>query len=254
MPAHGRRLNFVHRAGGQVGQGPPSDAGGGFEAAPASGTGIAKIRLPHESRRDRRRRGERFSAGDAEAVLGAFELCYVWVVEDGLSDMQFAGFILKPDCGTLVENGRPIALRAKSFALLAAIDRARQLSPFDPFLCSMHASRAIGLLRLGRFRDAAKWGQRAAVQPNAHAHVRRLQAICLVATGKVEQAREQIQQIDRQFRRAGERSSSSRFGWRRTRTGCCAPSERISVTVDAHGLAAGPTPYRRGKTAEPEAA
>jgi TolB-like protein len=33
--------------------------------------------------------------------------------------MQFAGFVLKPDQGTLEQNGRPIALRAKSFALLS---------------------------------------------------------------------------------------------------------------------------------------
>ncbi|MEJ1935253.1 tetratricopeptide repeat protein, partial [Nostoc sp. NIES-2111] len=82
---------------------------------------------------------------------------------------------------------------------IEAIDTARRLSPLDPFLCAMHASRAIALLRLGRVEEAAGWGVRAALQPNAHAHVKRIGAICLAAVGKVELAREQARAIDREF-------------------------------------------------------
>jgi len=69
-----------------------------------------------------------------------------------------------------------------------AIDRARELSPFDPFLCAMHVARAAALLRLGRTKEAAAWGVRAARQPNAHAHIQRLGAICLASAGKSDEA------------------------------------------------------------------
>lgn len=72
---------------------------------------------------------------------------------------------------------------------IAAIDHARALSPFDPFLCAMHGARAAALLRLGRTEEAAAWGARAARQPNAHAHIQRVGAICMASAGKTDEAR-----------------------------------------------------------------
>ncbi len=45
-------------------------------------------------------------------------------------------------------------------------DRSRQLSPGDPLLFGMLASRAMALVRLGRFEEAADWAVRAAARPN----------------------------------------------------------------------------------------
>ena len=48
---------------------------------------------------------------------------------------------------------------------IASSDRARYLSPFDPLLFAMLAVRAMALVRLGRFEEAAAWGVKAAARP-----------------------------------------------------------------------------------------
>jgi DNA-binding winged helix-turn-helix (wHTH) protein/TolB-like protein/Flp pilus assembly protein TadD len=88
-----------------------------------------------------------------------------------------------------------------------AIDLARRLSPLDPFLCAMHASRAIALLRLGQNDEAMAWASRAARQPNAHGHVKRIEAVCLAAVGRVDEARSMAHLLDAQF----PESSGARF-------------------------------------------
>ncbi|RYF37469.1 MAG: transcriptional regulator, partial [Comamonadaceae bacterium] len=47
-------------------------------------------------------------------------------------------------------------------AAIAGADHARALSPMDPLLFAMLASRALALLRLGRYEEAADWGVRSA--------------------------------------------------------------------------------------------
>lgn len=74
-------------------------------------------------------------------------------------------------------------------AAIASADLARQLSPFDPLLFAMLASRAMALARLGRFEEACEWATRAADRPNAHAHVRGLAVLILVLGGAMEEAR-----------------------------------------------------------------
>ncbi|MFL5002756.1 MAG: BTAD domain-containing putative transcriptional regulator [Xanthobacteraceae bacterium] len=68
-------------------------------------------------------------------------------------------------------------------------DHSRHLSPFDPLLFAMLGSRAMALVRLGQFEEAADWGAKAAARPNAHAHVQAIAAYCLALAGRLDDAR-----------------------------------------------------------------
>ena len=72
---------------------------------------------------------------------------------------------------------------------VASADHSRQLSPFDPLLFGMLGSRAMALLRLGRFEEAAEWAVKAAARPNAHAHILAIAAFVLALAGRMEDAR-----------------------------------------------------------------
>jgi tetratricopeptide (TPR) repeat protein len=74
-------------------------------------------------------------------------------------------------------------------AAVAFADQSRHLSPFDPLLFAMLGSRAMALVRLGRFDEAADWGTKAAARPNAHAHVQAIGAYCLALAGRLDEAR-----------------------------------------------------------------
>jgi DNA-binding SARP family transcriptional activator len=74
-------------------------------------------------------------------------------------------------------------------AAIRESDHSRDLSPFDPLLFAMLATRAIALIRLGRFDEAADWAAKAAVRPNAHVHVLAIAAHCLALADRLEQAR-----------------------------------------------------------------
>ena len=74
-------------------------------------------------------------------------------------------------------------------AAIGSADHSRQLSPFDPMLFGMLATRAMALVRLGRFEDAAEWAVKAAARPNAHAHVQAIAALCLALADRQEEAR-----------------------------------------------------------------
>jgi len=74
-------------------------------------------------------------------------------------------------------------------AAIAASDHSRLLSPFDPLLFGMLGARAMALVRLGRFDEAADWAVKAAARPNAHAHIRAIAAFCLALTGSLDLAR-----------------------------------------------------------------
>jgi TolB-like protein len=68
-------------------------------------------------------------------------------------------------------------------------DHSRHLSPFDPLLFGMLGARAMALVRLGRFDEAAEWGMKAAARPNAHAHIRAIAAYGLALAGRLDEAR-----------------------------------------------------------------
>jgi TolB-like protein/tetratricopeptide (TPR) repeat protein len=73
-------------------------------------------------------------------------------------------------------------------AAIAAVQHSRRLSPFDPLLFAMHASRAVSHVRLGELQEAAEWASKAAGRPNAHAHVLAVAAACLVLAGRRDDA------------------------------------------------------------------
>ncbi|HSV36988.1 MAG TPA: transcriptional regulator [Ramlibacter sp.] len=75
-------------------------------------------------------------------------------------------------------------------AAIAGADHARALSPMDPLLFAMLASRALALMRLGRYEEAADYGVRSAARPNAHVHIRATAMFCLAMAGRTSEARE----------------------------------------------------------------
>lgn len=73
-------------------------------------------------------------------------------------------------------------------AAIAASDHSRLLSPFDPLLFGMLGARAIALVRLGQFKEAADWAVKAAARPNAHTHIRAIAAYSLALAGSLDRA------------------------------------------------------------------
>lgn len=74
-------------------------------------------------------------------------------------------------------------------AAIAASDHSRLLSPYDPLLFGMLGTRAIALIRLGAFEEAADWAVKAAARPNAHVHIVAIAAHCLALAGRIGEAR-----------------------------------------------------------------
>lgn len=74
-------------------------------------------------------------------------------------------------------------------AAIAASDHSRRLSPYDPLLFGMLGSRAMALVRLGRYEEAAMAGVQAAGRPNAHPHIYAMAACTLALAGRLEEAR-----------------------------------------------------------------
>ncbi|HEV8389979.1 MAG TPA: BTAD domain-containing putative transcriptional regulator [Dongiaceae bacterium] len=68
-------------------------------------------------------------------------------------------------------------------------DHSRHLSPYDPMLFAMLATKALGYARLGRFDDAADWAIKSAMRPNAHTHILAIAAQCLALAGRGDEAR-----------------------------------------------------------------
>ncbi|HZT46369.1 MAG TPA: tetratricopeptide repeat protein [Hyphomicrobiaceae bacterium] len=92
-------------------------------------------------------------------------------------------------------------------------DHSRQLSPFDPMLFAMLGARAMALVRLGRYEEAADWAARAAARPNAHAHIRAIAALCIALADRSEEARAAVAAIHRQLPhyRVGDFLAAFRF-------------------------------------------
>ena len=73
-------------------------------------------------------------------------------------------------------------------AAISASERSRSLSPYDPLLFGMLGARAMALVRLGRFEEAAEAAVQAAGRPNAHPHIFAIAAYSLVLAGKLDEA------------------------------------------------------------------
>ena len=63
----------------------------------------------------------------------------------------------------------------------------------------MLGSRAMALLRLGRFEEAADWAVKAAARPNAHAHITAIAVCALALADRLDDAREHLATIRRQL-------------------------------------------------------
>ena len=88
-------------------------------------------------------------------------------------------------------------------AAIASSDHSRLLSPFDPLLFGMLGARAMALVRLGRFEEAAGWAVQAAARPNAHAHILGIAAFSLALAGSLDQARTHAAAIRRMLPQYG---------------------------------------------------
>ena len=68
-------------------------------------------------------------------------------------------------------------------------DHSRNLSPFDPLLFGMLGARAMALVRMGQFEEAARWALQAAARPNAHRIILAIAAHCLALADRLDEGR-----------------------------------------------------------------
>lgn len=80
-------------------------------------------------------------------------------------------------------------------AAISFTDHSRQLSPFDPLLFAMLATRALGLARLGVYDEAAEWAVKAAARPNAHQHIMAIAAMTLGLADRAGEANDYSKKI-----------------------------------------------------------
>ncbi|HTJ27527.1 MAG TPA: BTAD domain-containing putative transcriptional regulator [Candidatus Limnocylindria bacterium] len=76
-------------------------------------------------------------------------------------------------------------------------DCSRRLSPYDPLLFGMLGARAMALVRLRRFDEAADWAVKAAARPNAHAHIQAIAALSLALAGRHHEGRAYLATLHR---------------------------------------------------------
>ncbi|MFC0387516.1 hypothetical protein [Muricoccus vinaceus] len=80
---------------------------------------------------------------------------------------------------------------------VTAAEHSQRLSPFDPMLFGILGSRAMALLRLGQFGEAADASLKAAARPNAHAHILAIAAVSLALAERLDEARAHVAVIRR---------------------------------------------------------
>jgi tetratricopeptide (TPR) repeat protein len=74
-------------------------------------------------------------------------------------------------------------------AAIRFADRSHDLSPYDPMTFAMLGAKALAHARLGQYEQAAEWGIKATLRPNAHTHILAIAAECLALAGRGEEAR-----------------------------------------------------------------
>ena len=62
-------------------------------------------------------------------------------------------------------------------------------------LFGMFGARAMALVRLGRFEEAAEWGVKAATRPNAFAHISAIAACSSALAGRLDEGRAEVASI-----------------------------------------------------------
>ncbi|MET0744234.1 MAG: tetratricopeptide repeat protein [Microvirga sp.] len=86
---------------------------------------------------------------------------------------------------------------------VACSDESRRLSPSDPMLFAMLGARAMALVRMGQFEEAAAWSVRAAAQPNAHAQIQAIAAFTLALADREHDALGYLTRISHSLPRYG---------------------------------------------------
>lgn len=76
-----------------------------------------------------------------------------------------------------------------------ATDYSRSLSPFDPLQFGMLGARALAHMRRGEREEAAMWAVKAAMRPNAHAHILAIAATNLSLVRRRDEAKELVARI-----------------------------------------------------------
>jgi TolB-like protein/Tfp pilus assembly protein PilF len=74
-------------------------------------------------------------------------------------------------------------------AAIRYADRSHRLSPYDPMTFAMLGAKALAHARLGKYDQAADWGIKATLRPNAHAHILAIAAQCLALADRGDEAR-----------------------------------------------------------------
>lgn len=88
-------------------------------------------------------------------------------------------------------------------AAIGFADHSRHLSPFDPLLFAMLGARAMALVRLGQYEEAAEWAMKAAARPNAHAQILAIATYCLALAGRPAEAQIYLSTIRKALPRYG---------------------------------------------------
>lgn len=78
---------------------------------------------------------------------------------------------------------------------ISSADQSHRLSPFDPMLFAIFASRAMALVRLGRMDEAADWAIKGAARPNAHAQILAIAAYALALAGRLPEGRAYLARV-----------------------------------------------------------
>ena len=74
-------------------------------------------------------------------------------------------------------------------AAIRYADRSHDLSPYDPMTFAMLGAKALAHARLGQYEQAAEWGIKATLRPNAHTHILAIAAQCLALADRGDEAR-----------------------------------------------------------------
>src|ERR1700730_9505829 len=90
---------------------------------------------------------------------------------------------------------RPRAQRNQPEAAIEAIERARRLSPFDPFTFSCAANTAIAHLAARRFEQAIEWADRALHDQPRLVEARRVKIAANAHLVRLDEARAELSRV-----------------------------------------------------------
>jgi TolB-like protein len=80
-------------------------------------------------------------------------------------------------------------------AAIPFAEHSRNLSPYDPMLFAILGARAMALVRLGRFVEAAEVAVQAAARPNAFVHIQAIAAFSLSLADRLDEAQPYVATI-----------------------------------------------------------